>query len=185
MIGPWLKRELNKFSERYDYDTGYMAELVDLDPSGGAKLAMATAFLGHRFGLPAAPYFAAKIVAVKTADCGSCLRLAIAMAEEAGVELADCAALVTGEGRPPDDMALAARYARAVLDNDPALADILVECEARWGRRAIGGLAAAVVSGLFYPVLKRGLGYGNSCEPVVAWLKARAGAAAAREPAIA
>ncbi len=173
MIASMLKRRLAAFGERYDYDTSYLMELADLDPGGTAKLAMVSAFTGHHFGLPPAPYYAAKAVAAKSADCGPCLELAIAMATEAGVDRADLARILTGRrDEAPGEMALAARYADAVLANGGELADLLAECETRWGRRGVAGLAAAVVSGLFYPMLKRGFGHGLECRPVVARLAA-------------
>lgn len=173
MLASVLKRRLAAFGARYDYDTSYLKELADLDPGGTAKLAMVSAFTGHRFGLPPAPYHAAKAVAAKSADCGPCLELAVAMGTEAGVDRADLARILTGRvGEAPDGMALAARYADAVLANGDDLADLLAECETRWGRRGVAGLAAAVVSGLFYPMLKRGLGHGLACRPVIASLAA-------------
>ena len=62
----------------------------------------------------------------------------------------------------------------AVLASDPALPNILAACEALWGKSGVAGLAAATVSGSFYPLLKRGLGHGNACEPVLAWLAGEA-----------
>lgn len=170
-----LKRQLRKFQNRYGYDTLYMRELVDTDEFGALKLALISPFTDERFSLPPAPYFAAKITAARRADCGSCLKLVITMAREAGVELEAIEALLDGAAVAlPDDMVLAERYARAVLDNDPELPDILDACEQRWGKAGIAGLAAAVVSGQLYPTFKRGLGHGNSCMPVLAWLKAEA-----------
>lgn len=173
MLAWYLKKELAKFGARYDYDTTYVRQLVDLDTAGGLKLSLVSLFTSHRFGLPTEPYCAAGIIAVRAADCGSCLRLAIRKAEEAGVSRENIRALLAeAGGEVPPDMALAARYARAVLDNRPELPEIIAECEARWGRNGVAGLAAAVVSGIFYPTLKRGLGHGNACEPVLAWLRA-------------
>lgn len=173
MIGPYLRRQFDKFGRQYGYDTAYLREVADLDTGGAVKLALVSKFTSHRFGLPAAAYFAAKVTAAKWADCGSCLRLAVSMAEEAGVKRADLAAMLVGQAEnAPDDMILAARYAQATIDNDLELTAIIADCESRWGRRGVAGLAAATVSGLLYPVFKRGLGYGNVCEPVIAELAA-------------
>lgn len=173
MIAAFLKRQFAAFGVRYGYDTGYFAELADLDTVGAAKLAMVSGFTSHRFGLRAGPYFAAKAVAASSTDCGPCLELAISMATEAGVPRADLARVLTGRlDEAPADMALAARYAKAVLANGGDLADLLDECETRWGRGGVAGLASAVVSGLFYPMLKRGLGHGLACRPVLAELAA-------------
>lgn len=172
MMRGFLKSQFDKFGRQYDYDTGYMKEVADLDAGGAMKLGMMAPFTSHRFGIGAAPYFAAKVTAARWADCGSCLRLAIAMAVEAGLARADLAAMLTGQKNVPEDMALAARYAQAVIDNAPELTEIIAECECRWGRSGIAGLSAATVSGLVYPLFKRGLGYGNVCEPVIAALEA-------------
>ncbi|WP_292430932.1 hypothetical protein [Mesorhizobium sp.] len=170
-----LKQQLRKFENRYGYDTGYMRELVDTHEFGALKFAPISPFTGEQFSLPAAPYFAAKITAARHADCGSCLKLVITMARDAGVPVTAIDALLTGDATAlPDDMMLAERYARAVLDNDPELLDIIDACEQRWGKAGIAGLSAAVVSGQVYPTFKRGLGHGNSCEPVLAWLKGEA-----------
>ena len=134
MIGRTLKRLFARFGYRYGYDTSYMQNLVDSDRNGATKLALASLFTRYRFGLPAAHYFAAKIMATRYADCGSCLKLAIDMAAEAGVPLAHIRRLLLGpEEEAPPEMRLAARYARAVSENDPALSDIIEDCTRRWG----------------------------------------------------
>jgi len=171
MIGRFLKKQFAGFGARYGYDTRYMEDLVDTDQRGAVKLVMASFFTRHHFGLAAAPYFSAKIIATRHADCGSCLRLAIEMAREQGVPLADIRQILsTDDNAAPADMALAAHYARAVLENAPTLPEIIGKCEVRWGKAGVAGLAAAVTSGQFYPIFKRGLGHGNACTPVMAWL---------------
>lgn len=177
MIGTYLKRQFARFGNRYAYDTRYMVDLVDTDQRGALKLVFASFFTQHRFGLPAAPYYAAKVVAARHADCGSCLRLAIDMAVEQGVSVAGLRQILSGEdAAAPADLALAACYARAVLDNAAELPSIIDQCAARWGQAGVAGLAAAVTSGQFYPVFKRGLGHGNACMPVMAWLDQQEGA---------
>jgi len=177
MIARILKRSFARFGSRYGYDSGYMQELVDTDRNGALKLALASSFTRHRFGLPPAPYFAAKIVATRHADCGACLKLAIDMAVEAGVSLPDIRRLLVGpEGEAPPEMRLAARYARAVAEHDPALPGIIEECVRCWGKRGLAGLAAAVTGGQFFPLLKRGLGKASACTPMLAWLRSAASA---------
>ena len=177
MIARILKKQVAGFGDRYGYDVGYLQELVDTDRMGAIKLLLAGLFARHRFGLPEAPYFAARITAARHADCGSCLKLAIDMAVEAGVPLAAIRQLLLGseeEARP--ETRLAARYASAVLANDPALPALIEECTRCWGKRGLAGLAAAVTAGQFYPLFKRGLGHGSSCTPEMTWLRTPASA---------
>ena len=141
MIARILKSSFARFGSRYGYDASYLHELV-----------LASSFTRHRCGLPLAPYFAAKIVATRHADCGACLKLAIDMAVEAGVPLPDIRRLlVDSAGEAPPEMRLAARYARAVSEHDPALPRIIEECVGCWGKRGLAGLAAAVTGGQFFP----------------------------------
>lgn len=171
MIARTLKRSFARFGSRYGYDASYLQDLVDTDRNGALRLALASSFTRHRFGLPAAPYFAAKIVATRHADCGACLKLAIDMAVEAGVPLPDIRRLLLDSaGEAPPEMCLAARYAHAVAEHDPALPGIIEDCTRRWGKRGLAGLAAAVTCGQFFPLLKRGLGQASACTPVLAWL---------------
>ncbi|MDE0023182.1 MAG: hypothetical protein OXP69_02090, partial [Spirochaetaceae bacterium] len=172
VIARILKKQVAGFGDRYGYDVSYLHDLVDTDRTGAVKMLLVGPFTRHRFGLPAAPYFAAKIIATRRADCGACLKLAIDMAAEAGVPLAAIRQLLLGSGEEaPPEMQLAARYAHAALDNDPALPAAIEACTRRWGKRGLAGLAAAVTARQLYPVFKRGLGHTTSCTPVMAWLR--------------
>ncbi len=178
MIGWVLKNRAARFGERYGYDTGYFRNLTDIDRSGAFGLALASFFVRYRFGLASGPYFAARIVATRHADCGPCLKLAIDMAVDSGVPSEDIRTLLPASEQAPPGMRLAARYAHAVLNNDPALPKIVEECTRRWGRRGLAGLAAAVAGGLLHPVFKRGLGYGDACTLATARLQEQEAAGA-------
>ena len=52
------------------------------------------------------------------------------------------------------------------------LPEIVAEVRTLFGERAATGLAAAVVAGQFYPLLKRGMGHNAACEPVLTRLLA-------------
>lgn len=164
MIAAFLKRRLNRFARHYDYDVTYLKNIVDIDRSGGFRLALISPFTGYRFGIPADIYFAAKIRAVRQADCGPCLRLAFQMAQEAGVPRVRLQPVV-GMGDPDPDIALVIAYADAVLNKSDELTDIIDQIYSRWGEKGLTGLASAIVAGQFYPMLKRGLGHAVACEP--------------------
>lgn len=166
MIRALLKRKLCQFGARYDYDTSYLAGATDADLSGVLKLVLARPFLYHRGQLPAPVWRAAHLRATVAADCGPCLKLAAAMAEEEGISKATIAAVLRGKtGNADLDLAIA--YAEAVIGNDAVLMDRIEDVRRRFGEAGLVALAAAVVSGGFYPLLKRGLGYGMACAPVL------------------
>lgn len=171
MIKRWLKSVIGRFERRYDYDATYMKDLVNFDTGGGVKLALASPFLLHRFGAPKDAYFAAKLRSVMRADCGPCLQLVIKMAQEAGVGT-DTLLPALGKGAGSPEVALAVRFADAVIDDAPDQPEVTEAVRARFGRQGQAGLAVAVVAGHFYPLLKRGLGHAQSCAPVMGALLA-------------
>lgn len=166
MIRALFRRQVARFGRRYRYDTTYVARIVDTDLAAAVKLAMAGPFLDHRGKLPRHVWRAAHLRAVRAADCGPCLELAVAMAREEGMERATVAAILRGDP-PGEDMALAVRYADAVLANDPSLPECIDAVEAQYGHGGLVALSIAVVAGGFYPLFKRGLGKGAACSPVL------------------
>ncbi|MDR9780658.1 hypothetical protein [Rhizobium redzepovicii] len=158
-----FRNAARKFGARYDYDVGYMEDLAELSPGGFAKLALLTPFTQERFGVPAAPYYAAKFIAARTAGCGPCAMLVVRMAEEAGVSAQQLASIAR-PGSADADMRLAADYATAVLANSFDLADMIETARSRFGEKGLWGLASAVAAGQFYPTLKRGVGAALSCD---------------------
>lgn len=166
MITAWLKRRFDRMGRTFDYDVGYMHELIDADPVAGRKFALAMPFFSQPPKVAKNAFWAAKLVACKHADCGPCLRLVIEMARRSGIEqqvIRD-----TLLATPSDsDAALGQAYANAVLNNAPELAGLIDEIERRWGRKGLANMSTSVMSGLFYPTFKRGFGHGIACEPVL------------------
>lgn len=163
MLKRLLRYAARKFGARYDYDVGYMVELADVSSRGFLKLGMLSLFTEERFGLPPAPYYAAKFIAARTAGCGPCAMLVVRMAEEAGVSAGQLASIAR-PGPADADMRLAADYATAVLTDSFELAGLIEAARSRFGEKGLWGLASAVTAGQFYPTLKRGVGAASSCE---------------------
>lgn len=170
MLSKFLKAAARRFGARYDYDVGYMENLADLSPGGFLKLGMLVPFTQARFGLPAAPYYAAKFIAARTCGCGPCVMLVVRMAEEAGVGTAQLASIAR-PGPADADMRLAADYAKAVLAGSPELQGLIETVRSRFGEKGLWGLACAVTAGQLYPTLKRGIGAALSCERLPAELR--------------
>ena len=62
----WLKT----FSKRYQYDTGYMKELLERNLAAFLKYSSLNIVAAHRRGLPATVWFAARIRSALWEDCG-------------------------------------------------------------------------------------------------------------------
>ncbi|MCY1126749.1 hypothetical protein OU426_07790 [Frigidibacter sp. RF13] len=156
-------RLVGRFGRRYGYDVGYMDEMIEEDFAGFRRFAKLAGLSSYGYRLPPGPLFAAKFIATRAAGCGPCVDLVIRMAEEAGVSRAALSAIARKGGLADPDMRLAADFAEAVVTNDAALPDLLEAVEARFGRRGRTGLAVAIATSQFYPMVKRGMGHARDC----------------------
>jgi hypothetical protein len=168
MIKWLLRRAVGKFERDYDYDAGYLHDMIDASPRAAWLFSRATAIGRFRRDVPLDAWFAAGITGVRHEDCGPCTQLAVTMAERAGVRPDVLRALLsdTPDAMPPD-VALVWRFTRATLEHDPAADDYREVIVERWGRTALVSLALAITAARLYPTAKYALGHGKACMRVV------------------
>lgn len=167
MVRWLLHTGIRKFERQWDYDASYMHDIADASPRAAWLFSRATAIGTFRVGVPAAVCSAAGITAVRHEDCGPCTQIAVSMAERAGVSAAVLrAVLADDDAVMPEDVALAWRFARAVLARDPAERE-RAEIVRRWGRVGLVSLAFAITAARLYPTMKYALGHGQACMRVV------------------
>jgi hypothetical protein len=168
MIRWALRKAIDKFERAWNYDAGYMRDIIDASPRAAWLFSRVTALGQFRRDLPIEAWYAAGITAVRHEDCGPCTQLAVSMAERAGVKPEVLrAVLADNPDTMPPDVALAWRFARATLAHDPAADDYRDVVVERWGRRAVVSLAFAVTAARIYPTVKYALGHGKACTRVV------------------
>src|SRR5215831_10037112 len=121
MIKWMLRKAIDKFERTWNYDAGYMRDMVDVSPRAAWMFSRAAALGQFRRNVPIEPWFAAGITAVRHEDCGPCTQLGVSMAERAGVSPAILRAVLTEDpGAMPPDVALAWNFTRATLAHDAA-----------------------------------------------------------------
>jgi hypothetical protein len=168
MIRWVLRRAVGKFERDWDYDAGYVRDMIDVSPRAAWMFQRAAAIGQFRRDVPPEAWCAAGITAVRQEDCGPCTQLAVQMAGRAGVSPAVLRAILSDnpDAMPPD-VALAWRFTRATLAHDPAADDYREVIVERWGRRAVISLAFAITAARIYPTMKYALGHGKACMRVV------------------
>jgi hypothetical protein len=167
MLTWFMKRRLRAFGEAFGYDTSYGAELIDTDIAAGLALARLSKVAAYRADAPAAAWYAAKIVAVMTEDCGPCVQLAVTMAQRGGISESDLRAIVTGNvARMSAEASLGYRFAKALLARSAELDGLREEIVRRWGARALAAISINLVATRTFPALKYALGHGQSCQSV-------------------
>ncbi|HEX6772011.1 MAG TPA: hypothetical protein VF126_08295 [Acidobacteriaceae bacterium] len=168
MIKWALRKAIGKFERTWNYDAGYMRDIVDVSPRAAWLFSRAAALGRFRRDLPIEPWYAAGITAVRHEDCGPCTQLGVAMAERDGVSPAVLRAILAGN---PDamrpDIALVWKFTRATLAHDAAADEYREAIVKRWGRRALVSLSFAITASRIYPTVKYALGHGKACTRVV------------------
>lgn len=164
MLRYLFNKALIKFSKRYHYDVAYMQFLLRGSLSGFIKFSLFQAMSAHNHGVPAGPYFTAKIRTALWDDCGPCSQLTVDMALEAGVPADQVSAIVANDiARLSEHNALALRFTEKVLSHDPEADAIRDQIHALWGDHGLITLGFVISSCRVYPALKYSLGYGRSC----------------------
>jgi hypothetical protein len=168
MLKAILKRVVDRFAHRYDYDASYVQELIDTDLLAFRAFSGVNRLSGYRKAPPEA-LAAAGLVGTLAEDCGPCTQLGVRLAEEQGVAPAVLRGILTGDERAMGpDAALAWKFSRASLARDMETADPLRdEILRRWGKKALAAIALAMAAARVYPTVKYALGHGKSCSRVV------------------
>jgi alkylhydroperoxidase family enzyme len=167
MLSWLMRRRIAAFERDYDYPMDYAREILEASPRALLLYGRIAALANYRRKVPAAAFHAAKVVSAKTEDCGPCTQLAVTMAERAGVPPAELRAVLAGDEKAmSEEVALACRFAEAVLAHDPRADDLRAAVVARWGRHGLVSLAYAIAAVRLFPTVKYALGHGQSCTRV-------------------
>ncbi len=161
----WLiRRRLDAFDRAFGYDSSYARAILDADEGAFLRFARLMGVASYRKDVPADAWYAAKIVAAASEDCGPCTQLVTTMAERDGVPPDVLRAILEGDERAmPPDVALACRFARATLAHDPEADGLREEVVRRWGERGLVSLAFGITAARLFPTVKYALGHGRAC----------------------
>ncbi|MBI3676126.1 MAG: hypothetical protein HY243_05870 [Proteobacteria bacterium] len=168
MLKSMLHGQIAKLEAAFGYDGTYMHEVLDVSLGAFVKFMLFQTMSSHREGVHKNAWYAAKLAAAMSEDCGPCSQLVVNMALKARVPAASIAAVVRGDiEQADDDTAFGFRYGIAVATNHPDAASYAEEAEKRYGKRGEVSLAFTVAASRVYPAVKRGLGHGAACSKIV------------------
>ncbi len=160
----FIKKQLERFSQRWGYDTGYMREIVDEAGVQALMPMQAIQKLGSYRKVPLDAYYGAALTAGRDADCGPCLQLGVKMAEAEGVKPETIRAIVEGDyAKLNKETLLGTELALATIARDGTGDEARAEILRRWGRAGLVSLAYAIVAARSYPAFKYAIGHGHAC----------------------
>ncbi len=167
MIRYFLKMGIRQFAKRYNYDTSYMSHVVETSSAAGVRLSLLPLYSQFRGPKEARDVWAgAMLGSTLEGDCGPCVQLIVDIALKAEVPPDQLALCLQRNATVAGDVGLGFRFAQAAIENTPELEDLRAEIEKRFGPAAVTAASFAASSGRIYPVLKRGLGFGQTCSNV-------------------
>ena len=168
MLKSYCHKKIAAMEREFGYDATYTHEMLEASLPAFLKFALFQSMAQHRDQAPREAWYAAKLAAAMSEDCGPCSQLCVDMALKAGVEPKIVAALAGGDmSEAGPDAALGFLYGQAVAANSPDAVQLAAEAKAKYGKRGLVSLALAVAGARVYPTLKRGLGHGAACQKLV------------------
>ncbi|MEL6618947.1 MAG: hypothetical protein AAFP16_08730 [Pseudomonadota bacterium] len=163
MISALLHRGTCNFEQQFNYDARYQHEIIDIDPRAGARLAGFQMLSNYRGPASARDIvLGAFIGSTVEGDCGPCAQLTVDMALAAGADPDALRACLAGQDA--GDLTLGYRFAQAAIAGAPSLDELRGRIHAAHGPRAVVAATFAAAFGRTYPVLKRGMGHGQTCK---------------------
>ena len=168
MLRALLRTSLRRMEKAFDYDAGYMHDVLDASPWTFLKFGIITSVVPRR-DAPAEALAAAGLVGTLAEDCGPCTQISVEIATRGGVKPEVLRAILAGdEAAMGASAALAYRFARASLARDMDAADPLRdEVVRRWGKKGLVALALALTTARMYPTMKYAMGHGKACSRVM------------------
>ena len=164
----FARRYLQRYRNRYDYDTSYLELVLDETPDAFFKFAKIFGIGNYRKVVPLEAMYAAKIAGAMHEDCGPCTQLVVDMALDAGVANDQIEAVLKGKCADMSDATtLGYRFAKAVCNRTAAEDEAREAVRAEWGDQGVIELAFALQVGRIFPMVKAGLGYAKECRRVV------------------
>ena len=162
MLKRLLLMGVARFERMFDYDAGYMREVIEVSPRAALRLGGLSRVSG--FQGPSKEVWAGALLASSLeGDCGPCAQLVVDMAVKAGSRRTCCARRVAREFAAAGDVGLGFRFAEASIADDPEAETLRREIRAKHGAEAVIAAGFAAASGRAYPVFKRALGHGAAC----------------------
>lgn len=164
----WLiLRKLDAVERELGASVDYLRHMVSVSLRAFFKFAKIMPMATYRRVLPVEPYFVAVIVAARDEDCGTCVQIGVNHARRSGVPPAYILSVLDRQPEQlPDDLSLVYRFAEAVVTasgEDERLRPALVE---RYGDEGLIELGLAMAAARVFPIVKRTMGYAQSCARV-------------------
>jgi hypothetical protein len=97
MLGWFVRRRIAAFERAFDYDMSYARDIYEGSPRAFFRFSKILGISSYREDAPKEAWYAAKLAATLTEDCGPCTQLVVKMAERDGMNAAAIRAVLLGD----------------------------------------------------------------------------------------
>ena len=163
----WLiRRKLAVEEKRLGVSLDYLRHVLTVSVVAFFRFGSVMPLAECRRVLPADAWFVARLTALKTEDCGSCLQLAVNLAKQSGVSPDLIRAVLAGNTNEMSaEMVDAYQFTNMVLQHTNEEETLRETLRKRYGEQGLIELAYVIASSRIASTVKRSLGYAKSCSP--------------------
>jgi len=167
MLRKIILSRITSTEKQWGVSLEYCRFIIRVSLRAAFKFAKFLAVDEYRRVLPPGPFYVARIVAVREADCGTCVQIAVSQAKKAGVPADVLRAVVEGKLEDlPEELRDACRFAEAVVTANGEDDTLRESIRLKYGDEGLIEMALAIPSCRTFPTVKRALGYAVSCSAV-------------------
>jgi alkylhydroperoxidase family enzyme len=163
LIQKFLFKGIDSFEKQSGVSADYCRWMANVSPRAFLKFAKLGKLAQYRRALPADASAVAHVVAAQSEDCGPCVQIAVNLALRGGVSKDILRAVLDRQPeRLPPQLADLYRFAESVV---ASVEDDTLRQRVRnhYGDEALIEMALALAVGRTFPVVKRTIGYAQSC----------------------
>lgn len=158
------KAAIQAFAQQFDYDTGYLEQMLDASPGAYEAFAAAEPMSLFRRDLPLEAHFIARVAAMLGEDCGACAQLNLRMAVEAGVDRGLLAMMLEQPTALPALLGDVYRHTRDVAGHGQVDRERAARIRQGYGEAGFAELAVVIAGSRIYPAAKRALLRDEACQ---------------------
>lgn len=167
MFKQLARHYLKRMSARYNYDVSYMRAMLEASPQAFRKFSALFSLARHRDRATREAVITAKLVGAMFEDCGPCTQLVVNFAKEERVPSYQIEAVLRRDYAAMNaDVALAVRFAEAILQRSAYQDQARDAVHKQWGDKGVIDLTLALQVGRIFPMVKAGLGYAKECRQI-------------------
>ncbi len=167
MLNSLIDRVIDEQEDELGVSMDYLRELAEQSTSAFLKFGMFMPLADHRKHAPPSAYHLARILSTRFEDCGPCVQIGVNKARQDDVPPEYIRAALTDEPEQlPPLLQDVYRFARAVAVQREVSSELRERLTDEIGAEGVTELSIGMATARVFPVLKRGMGHGESCRLV-------------------